>query len=248
MEEVVGLSTKERARLVELELVKAGRQTLRAAAERLDLSRRQIRRIWKRFGRKGAKGLVHGGRGRPSNRVCDAETKRQSLEICRTRLKGFGPTLAAEKLAELGLGIDHETLRRWLMGEGLRIDIPVQSPSRYGAKSAAWWKRSHPTSTWTTGEKSPGETSSRGPRPRSSSTRRSSSSRSTKADAGAPARACASISSAVWPNMKTLSPRKSSRISIVAPSSVPVGTRSSRVMAPSERSRTHARKSSKSSM
>ena len=37
MEEIVGLSTKERARLVELEQVKAGRQTVVAAAERLKI-------------------------------------------------------------------------------------------------------------------------------------------------------------------------------------------------------------------
>ena len=37
MEEIVGLSTKERARLVELEQVKAGRQAVVAAAERLEI-------------------------------------------------------------------------------------------------------------------------------------------------------------------------------------------------------------------
>ena len=37
----------------------------------------------------------------------------------RERLEGFGPTLASEKLAASGLEIDHETLRRWLMVEGL---------------------------------------------------------------------------------------------------------------------------------
>jgi hypothetical protein len=31
---------------------------------------------------------------------------------------GIGPTLAAEKLGEEGLAVDHETLRRWLMEEG----------------------------------------------------------------------------------------------------------------------------------
>jgi transposase len=130
MEEVVGLSSKERARLVELELVKARRQTLRAAAERLGLSGRQIRRIWHRFVRKGAKGLVHGGRGRPSNRAYDAETRRRGLEIYQARLEGFGPTLAAEKLAEAGLEIGHETLRRWLISEGLWRKRRKRGPHR----------------------------------------------------------------------------------------------------------------------
>jgi len=40
------------------------------------------------------------------------------LERCGERYEGFGPTLAAEKLAEEGYRVDHETLRRWLIGDG----------------------------------------------------------------------------------------------------------------------------------
>lgn len=130
MEEIVGLSTKERARLVELEQVKAGRQTVVAAAERLSMSGRQGKRIWKRYRAEGAKGLVHRSRGRPSNRMLDPESKRQSLELCRTRLEGFGPTLAAEKLAEAGLRVSHETLRRWLIVEGLWKKKRKRGPHR----------------------------------------------------------------------------------------------------------------------
>lgn len=119
MEEIVGLSTKERVRLVELEQVKVGRQTVVAASERLSMSVRQCKRVWKRYRDEGAKGLVHRSRGRPSNRKLDAESKKRSLELCRTRLFGFGPTLAAEKLAEAGLKVSHETLRRWLIFEGI---------------------------------------------------------------------------------------------------------------------------------
>jgi transposase len=130
MEEIVGLSTKERARLVELEQVKAGRQTVVAAAERLGMSGRQGKRIWKRYRVEGAKGLVHRSRGRPSNRKLDAGSKQRSLELCRTRLEGFGPTLAAEKLAEAGLRVSHETLRRWLIVEGLWKKKRKRGPHR----------------------------------------------------------------------------------------------------------------------
>jgi len=130
MEGIVGLSTKERARLVELEQVKAGRQTVVAASERLGMSGRQGKRIWKRYRAEGAKGLVHRSRGRPSNRKLDPDSKRQSLELCRTRLSGFGPTLAAEKLLEAGLRVSHETLRRWLMVEGLWKKKRKRGPHR----------------------------------------------------------------------------------------------------------------------
>jgi transposase len=130
MEEIVGLSEKERARLVELEQVKVGRQTVVASAERLGISGRQGKRIWKRYRAEGAKGLVHRARGRPSNRMLEADTKRQSLELCRTRLEGFGPTLAAEKLAEVGLKVAHETLRRWLICDGLWKKRRKRGPHR----------------------------------------------------------------------------------------------------------------------
>lgn len=119
MEQVVGLSGKERERLVELELVRQGKQSVREAGARLGLSERQIRRIWKRFLADGARGLTHRSRGRRSNRALSEETRRGSVELYRERLEGFGPTLAAEKLAEAGLEVDAETLRRWLMAEGL---------------------------------------------------------------------------------------------------------------------------------
>ncbi len=130
MEGIVGLSAKERVRLVELEQVKAGRQTVVAAAERLGMSGRQGKRIWKRYRAEGVKGLVHRSRGRPSNRMLDADSKRQSLELCRTRLEGFGPTLASEKLAEVGLRVSHETLRRWLIVEGLWRKRRKRGPHR----------------------------------------------------------------------------------------------------------------------
>jgi len=130
MEGIVGLSAKERARLVELAQVKSGRQTVVAASERLGMSGRQGKRIWKRYRAEGAKGLVHRSRGRPSNRMLDPDSKRQSLELCRARLSGFGPTLAAEKLAEQGLEVDHETLRRWLMAEGLWKKRRKRGPHR----------------------------------------------------------------------------------------------------------------------
>jgi len=118
-EGIVGLSVKERERLVELEQVRVGGQRLVDAAERLNLSSRQAKRIWKRYRMEGAKGLVHRSRGRPSNRSLSAQSRQESLEKCRTTFVGYGPALAAEKLAEGGVEVSRETLRRWLMAEGL---------------------------------------------------------------------------------------------------------------------------------
>ena len=113
------MSRKERRRLVEMEAVKRGEQSLRGAAERLGVSYRQGRRIWRRYQQSGEADLVHHGRGRRSNRSKPEQTRQACLAIYREELEDFGPTLAAEKLAERSLVVDHETLRRWLLTKGL---------------------------------------------------------------------------------------------------------------------------------
>lgn len=115
------MSRKERSRKTEFDLVLGGRQTLVEAAERLGLSYRQCRRSFQRYREQGDGGLVHRSRGRPSNRGYSAAFRKRVINRYRERYEelDFGPTLAAEKLAEEGLVIDHETLRRWLLEEGL---------------------------------------------------------------------------------------------------------------------------------
>lgn len=130
MERVVALSGKERERLVELERVRRGEQTLVEAGKRLGISERQVRRVWNRYQAAGARGLTHGSRGRRSNRALSEETRRRSLDLYRERLEGFGPTLASEKLAEAGLKVDAETFRRWLMAEGLWKPRRKREPHR----------------------------------------------------------------------------------------------------------------------
>lgn len=118
MGDVVAMSRKERARLVEMELVADGKEKLVHAAKRLRVSYRQVKRMWRRFKGGGAGELVHRSRGRSSNRAKGEAFRQQCLAIYRELPAGFGPTLAAEKLAERGLEVDHETLRRWLIVEG----------------------------------------------------------------------------------------------------------------------------------
>lgn len=119
MGEALRMSGKERQRLVELEAVRRGEQTLATAGRRLGVSYRQAKRIWRRWREAGDAGLVHRSRGRPSNRTKPDSVHQRCLELYRERFEGFGPTLAAEQLAREGLVVDHETLRRWLLAEGL---------------------------------------------------------------------------------------------------------------------------------
>ena len=115
------MSGKERRRLEVFSQVKDQRLRLVEAARRLKLSYRQARRQWQRYLKKGDAGLVHGLRGRPSNnRQWREEDRRRALSLYREQYGDFGPTIAAQCLAERdGLVVDHETLRRWLVAEGL---------------------------------------------------------------------------------------------------------------------------------
>jgi transposase-like protein len=89
------------------------------AAEILWLSSRQIGRIVKRIKIEGDKGVIHKSRGRPSNRRIPGKIKDRVIKLYRTQYQDFGPTLASEKLLEReGIGINDETLRRWLIETG----------------------------------------------------------------------------------------------------------------------------------
>lgn len=113
------MSMKERQRLELLSKVKAGELKLVKAAELAHVSYRHIKRVWRRYKEQGDAGLVHQGRGRTSNRQLAPEMRSSVLERYKTRYPDFGPTLACEYLEKDGWSLNPETLRRWLIKEGL---------------------------------------------------------------------------------------------------------------------------------
>ncbi len=104
--------------------------TLRQAAQIMVGSYRQCLRKYERYAQEGAKGLVHRGRGRRSNRAKDEKAKKGIIDRYQERYGDFGPTLAAEKLAKEGHEVNHETLRRWLIKEKLWKKKRRRSPHR----------------------------------------------------------------------------------------------------------------------
>ena len=114
------MSRRERKRLTVLAQVQRGELKLVTAGEVMGVTYRQAKRVWRRYRVEGDAGLVHRSRGRPSPRSKPSELRQRVLARYEERYGDFGPTLAAEYLAGEGLGVDHETLRRWLMAEGTR--------------------------------------------------------------------------------------------------------------------------------
>jgi transposase len=113
------MSQRERDRLKVLAPVLDGRRTQAEAARLLGLGTRQVRRLLRRLRAEGDQAVIHRLRGRPSNHRADPRLRRRILDAYGRHFPDFGPTLAREKLAERGLHVGLETLRRWLTEEGL---------------------------------------------------------------------------------------------------------------------------------
>lgn len=119
-EDSIIMSGKELRRVHVIHQVLEHQLTQQQAGEVLGLTARHIRRLRDRLRAGGDQGLVHRGRGRPSNRRKPAAFKQQVLQLYTRHYGDFGPTLAVEHLArQHGLRLSDETLRRWLRREGI---------------------------------------------------------------------------------------------------------------------------------
>jgi transposase len=119
--ETITLDRRAQQRLYVLNHVLAQELTVEAAAQVLELSIRQTRRLVERYRSAGVGGLVHGNRGRvPANRLDDA-TRARVVELAQTTYAGFNPVHLAETLAEETdeLGLSARTIRRILAAGGI---------------------------------------------------------------------------------------------------------------------------------
>jgi len=127
---VVSMSKQEFSRLEALLRVQSGGLRVADACELIGLHRRQVFRLLHGLKRDGAASLLSKRRGKPSNHRLPAEVRTLALSIVRDRYADFGPTLAAEKLAEHhGCSISRETLRGWMIADGLWQDRRHRLPS-----------------------------------------------------------------------------------------------------------------------
>src|SRR4051812_35929640 len=112
---VLAMSVKERKRLELLSRMRDGELSVSESARLLGISERQAWRLKARYVKESDVGLVHGLRGRASNRKTDEAVRSTVLGLYRRKYMGFGPTLACEYLSrEEGQTVSHDTLGRWL--------------------------------------------------------------------------------------------------------------------------------------
>jgi transposase len=120
MDELLSMSHREITRLEAMQRILDKRLTQAEAAQMLNLSVRQIKRLFRAYKTLGAKGLISARRGQPSNHHLDPQVEQQVLDLLKAKYVGFGPTLAQEKLSERhGLEMSRESLRKLMIAEGL---------------------------------------------------------------------------------------------------------------------------------
>jgi len=104
------------------------------ASKQTGLSIRQVKNLKVQVKKEGARGVIHKGRGRASNRRLPESFRQRVEAVVRKRYPDFGPTFASEKLQECEqLNINHETLRRLMIGWGLWLSRSRKRGKEYHA-------------------------------------------------------------------------------------------------------------------
>ena len=120
MDRLLEMSTKELSRLEVMQRLSRKQMSQKEAGRILDVSVRQIKRLLSVYRQKGAAGLVSKHRGRQGNNRLPEEVKKRVLTLLKTKYKGFGPSLAHEKLVEKEkLKLSDESVRKLMIEEDL---------------------------------------------------------------------------------------------------------------------------------
>ena len=108
----------------------------RHAAQQLDLSVRQVKRLCRRVRQEGNRGIIHRLRDQPSNHRLEPGLLDRALELVRSRYFDFGPTFANEKLQKVhGIELSTRTLRQGM------IQTELWKPKRQKPKHRTWRER-----------------------------------------------------------------------------------------------------------
>src|SRR3989338_10209260 len=128
--DIIVMSKRELRRIPIIHRVMEKRLTQIKAAEMLDLSDRQIRRIISKIEAGGDPAIIHRNRGKESPFKLPKDREEKIISIIEKRYYDFGPTFAAEKLFECEkIKISKEKLRQLMIAH----DIDYQRGKKKGA-------------------------------------------------------------------------------------------------------------------
>ena len=113
--DIIAMTQEELKRLHVIHKVEEKAITQAEAADIIGVCLRQVQRIVRAVRIEGDKGVIHKGRGRPSNSALPSKVKDRVLKLYQEKYSDFGPTFASEKLFEIDkIKLNDETLRLWL--------------------------------------------------------------------------------------------------------------------------------------
>lgn len=114
------MSKKEREQLIVFKKLEAREITQTVAAQLLGMTQRGVRKKFKRYKKEGEAGIIHKSRGAPSPKRWKEIERTVALSLLTSDLyKDFGPTFAVEQLAQQGIRVSKETVRKLMIEQGL---------------------------------------------------------------------------------------------------------------------------------
>jgi len=112
MKKRITLTMKEINRLKVLSMLEEQLITRAEAAEKLNVSQRQVYRIQKSYREKGDQGLVHGNRGKPSQRRIGKEVRDKIQNLLNETYSDYNTLIFQEILSEqFGINMSYSTLQ-----------------------------------------------------------------------------------------------------------------------------------------
>jgi len=118
--DIIGMSQKERQRYHLLKMAVEGKVTLQDAGRVMAISYRHAKRLKRKLISKGARGLVHGNRGRPSARALNGTIAQRIIALSREKYASFNDTHFTEKLNEVeGITVSRDTVRQLRRTNGI---------------------------------------------------------------------------------------------------------------------------------
>lgn len=117
---LIVMTEKEASRYEVIKRLVDGKINGTDASKLVCLSVRQVKRVKKKVVKLGIQGIIHGNRGKESNRKIDSVLADTAKKFLRTKYPDFGPTFASEKLEELHqIKLSKETVRQMMIKEEL---------------------------------------------------------------------------------------------------------------------------------
>jgi transposase len=119
--DILTMSQKERQRYHLLKMVLESKTTLKHASRLMGISYRHAKRLKRKLISEGAKGLIHGNRGRPSPRALNHELAELIITLSHNTYTNFNDTHFTEKLKEVeGITVGRDTVRKLRRTNGIK--------------------------------------------------------------------------------------------------------------------------------